>query len=251
METINLQKGQTIDLRKNKQGVDAYDLSAVTIGLGWDIRQKPQGFFGNLFGSKKEEDYDLDAIAFCLDDKGKIANLGEVVPLPNGQKIPLHQSDVIFFNNLTAPSGNFGVYNQLSKAAIAQKVKQLMASGEYMIHTGDNLTGDGDGDDEQIIVRLNALPARIQKIVFIVCIYQGQTLNQHFGMVDNAFIRAVDAKGKEIARFNLSGDASYNGKRSVTFAEVYRKGSDWKFRAIGDAHETDSFIQILKQYMYA
>ena len=142
------------------------------------------------------------------------------------------------------------IYHNLSKPEIARTVQQLIASGEYIIHTGDNLTGEGDGDDEQIIVRLNSLPDRIQKIIFLVCIYQGQQRNQHFGMVDNAFIRAVDGKGQEIARFNLSADASSNGKRSVTFAEVYRKDGGWKFRAIGDTHETDLFIHILKQYLY-
>lgn len=250
MEVINLQKGQTIDLRKNKQGVDVYDLSTVTIGLGWDIREQKQGFLGSIFGSKKEEDYDLDAIAFCLDSNGKVANLGKETQMANGNRLPLQQSDVIYFNNLTAPTGNLGVYQNLSKPEIALKVQQLIASGEYIIHTGDNLTGEGDGDDEQIIVRLNSLPDRIQKIIFLVCIYQGQQRNQHFGMVDNAFIRAVDAKGQEIARFNLSADASSNGKRSVTFAEVCRKDGGWKFRAIGDTHETDLFIHILKQYLY-
>lgn len=250
MEVINLQKGQTIDLRKNKQGVDVYDLSTVTIGLGWDIREQKQSFLGSIFGSKKEEDYDLDAIAFCLDSNGKVANLGKETQMDNGNRLPLQQSDVIYFYNLTAPTGNFGIYQNLSKPEIARKVQQLIASGEFIIHTGDNLTGEGHGDDEQIIVRLNSLPERIQKIIFLVCIYQGQQRNQHFGMVDNAFIRAVDGKGQEIARFNLSADASSNGKRSLTFAEVYRKDGGWKFRAIGETHETDLFIHILKQYLY-
>lgn len=68
-------------------------------------------------------------------------------------------------------------------------------------------------------------------------------------MVENAFIRAVDNKGKEIARFSLSGDATFNGMRSMTFAEVYRKDGTWKFRAIGDPHQTDNFVEILKKYL--
>jgi len=250
MEVINLKKGEIIDLRKNKQGIDVYDLSTITIGLGWDIREPKQGLLGSIFGAKKDSDYDLDAIAFCLDKDDKVANLGKEGKMSNGGRLPLQQSDVIYFNNLTAPSGNFGVYQNLSKPEIVQKVAQLIATGEYIVHTGDNLTGEGDGDDEQIIVKLNSLPERIHKILFIVCIFQGQQRNQHFGMVDNAFIRAVDAKGQEIARFNLSNDATSNGKRSVTFAEVYRKNGGWEFHAIGDTHETDLFIQILKPYLY-
>jgi tellurium resistance protein TerD len=269
MEVINLQKGQTIDLRKNKQGVDVYDLSTVTIGLGWDVREvyktikveEQQSMVDKLLSrpvkykeiqvpDENQDDYDLDAIAFCLDSNGKVANLGKEATMSNGNRIPFQQSDIIYFHNLIAPSGNFGVYQNLSKPEIARKVQQLIANGEYIIHTGDNLTGEGDGDDEQIVVRLNSLPERIQKIVFLVCIYKGQELNQHFGMVDNAFIRAVDGKGLEIARFDLSSDANSNGKHSVTFAEVYRKDGGWKFRAIGDTHETDLFINILKQYLY-
>ena len=72
---INLQKGQTIDLRKNDKG-DSFDLSQVTIGLGWDVRKKKGGFLSGLLGGGKEEEYDLDAIAFLLDANGKVANLG-------------------------------------------------------------------------------------------------------------------------------------------------------------------------------
>jgi stress response protein SCP2 len=67
-------------------------------------------------------------------------------------------------------------------------------------------------------------------------------------MVENAFIRAVDNRGKEIAKFSLSGDSTYNGMCSMTFAEVYRKDGTWKFRALGEPHTTDNFLEILKQY---
>jgi len=225
MEVINLIKGQTIDLRKGAKGQeDVYDLSTVTIGLGWDVRETKKGFFEKLL-AQKEEDYDLDAIAFLLDANGKVADLGKTVLTSAGTNRDLYQGDVIYFNSLQHPSGHIWL-------------------------TGDNRTGDGDGDDEQIIVKLDSLSQNYQRILFIVSIYQGLKHNQHFGMLDNAFIRAVDAKGKEIAKYSLSGDASLNNKCSMVFAEVYRKDKDWKFRAISDTFASDNFIEILKKYMY-
>ncbi|KQT24007.1 tellurium resistance protein TerX [Chryseobacterium sp. Leaf405] len=219
---INLQKGQTIDLRKNDRGESVYDLSKVTIGLGWDVR-KQGGFFGKLFS--KEAEYDLDAIAFLLDSNGKVANLGRTTMTNDGRQLALQQGDIIYFNSMQHPSGNIWL-------------------------TGDNRTGAGDGDDEQIIVKLDQLDQQYQKIIFVVSIYLGKKNNQHFGMIDNAFIRAVDAKGKEITKYSLSGDSSMNGMCSMTFAEAYRHNGDWKFRALGEPHHTDNFIDILKNYVY-
>jgi len=210
---INLVKGQTIDLRKNDKG-ESYDLSTVTIGLGWDVRQKKTSFLGGLLGGGKEDEYDLDAIAFLLDGNDKVVNKGNE---------KLAGGDVIFFNSLKHSSGHIWL-------------------------TGDNRTGAGDGDDEQIIVKLDSLESKYQKILFVVAIYQGKQKNQHFGMVENAFIRAVDKSGKEIVKFSLSGDATYNSMCSMVFAEVYRKEGTWKFRAIGDPYQYDSFIEILKKY---
>lgn len=173
---INLQKGQTIDLRKNDKG-ESFDLSQVTIGLGWDVKQKENGFFGKLFGGAKEEEFDLDVIAFLLDSNGKVANLGRDLVFSNGNKVGLHGGDVVFFNSMTYPSGS-GTSSTLfpegtPKYSMEQKIKQLLNNGELIVHTGDNLTGEGDGDDEQIIIKLESLPAKIEKIVFLVSIYQG------------------------------------------------------------------------------
>ncbi|RRD74550.1 TerD family protein [Tannerella forsythia] len=220
---INLQKGQTIDLRKNDKGEDVYNLSSVTIGLGWDVRKKGSGLLGKLFG-EREDEYDLDAIAFLLDRNGKVANLGRTVYV-GGRQVILYQGDVIYFNSMKHPSGHIWL-------------------------TGDNRTGAGDGDDEQIIVKLDSLDEKFQKILFVVSIYQGKQKNQHFGMVENAFIRAVDARGKEITRYNLSGDYTMDGMCSMVFAEAYRKDGGWKFRAIGEPYQTDSFVEILKKYIY-
>jgi stress response protein SCP2 len=220
---INLVKGQTIDLRKNDKG-ESFDLSKVTIGLGWDIRKKSGSFFDKILGGGgNDKEYDLDAVAFLLDANGKVANLGKTVKTNNGKSVGLYEGDVIYFNSQRHPSGHIWL-------------------------TGDNRTGAGEGDDEQIIVKLDSLDAKYQKILFIVSIYQGRLNNQNFSMVENAFIRAVDNKGKEIAKFNLSGDATYNGMCSMVFSEVYRKDGTWKFRALGEPYQTDNFAEILKKY---
>lgn len=221
---INLKKGQSIDLRKNDKGESIYDLSSVTMGLGWDVRKKESGFLSKLFGGGKEDEFDLDAIAFLLDGNDKIINLGKTVQRNNGQQVQLFEGDIIFYNSMNHPSGHIWL-------------------------TGDNRTGAGDGDDEQIIVKLDSLDQKYQKILFVVSIYQGKQNNQHFSMVENAFIRAVDAKGKEITRYSLSGDASLNGMCTMVFAEAYRKDGNWKFRAIGEPYATDGFMDILKKYI--
>ena len=113
----------------------------------------------------------------------------------------------IFFNNLKSPEG-------------------------AVEHTGDNLTGEGEGDDEQLKVGLNTVPAEVQKIVFPVSIYEGESRSQSFGQVRNAFIRVVNgANQQEIARYDLSEDAST--ETAMVFGEVYRNGQEWKFRAVG------------------
>ena len=116
--------------------------------------------------------------------------------------------------------------------------------------TGDNRTGVGDGDDEQIIVRLNLLPPQYHRLVFVVCIYQGIQKKQNFGGVENAFIRAVDGKtGVELARFEISSTPAFSAYHSITFAELVREDRGWKFQAIGTPHSTDRFVDILKDYL--
>lgn len=99
-------------------------------------------------------------------------------------------------------------------------------------HTGDNRTGEGDGDDEQIIIDLGKVPADVQKIAISVTIHDAEARKQNFGMVSSAFIRCVNADGNsEIARFDLSEDASV--ETAMIFGEVYRHNGEWKFKAIG------------------
>ena len=119
--------------------------------------------------------------------------------------------------------------------------------GGIVRHSGDNLTGDGDGDDEQIIVKLADMPSNISKIVFVVNIYSCTSRNQHFGMIKNAFIRLVDSStNKEICKYNLS--ENYNGKTAMIFAEIYNHDNEWKFNAIGQGTSDTSISELTSRY---
>ena len=99
-------------------------------------------------------------------------------------------------------------------------------------HMGDNLTGEGEGDDEQIVIDLDRVPSEYDKIVIVVTIYQAQQRKQHFGLIENAFIRLVDGKNdQEILKYNLTED--YSGMTAMIFGEIYRYNGEWKFGAIG------------------
>ncbi|EME99962.1 TerD family protein [Streptomyces mobaraensis NBRC 13819 = DSM 40847] len=174
---VTLAKGGNVSLSKEAPG-----LTAVTVGLGWDVR------------TTTGADYDLDASALLCDAHGKV---------PSDQHF-------VFFNNLRSPEGS-------------------------VVHSGDNLTGGGDGDDEQIQVDLAAVPAEVDKIVFPVSIYDAAQRGQSFGQVRNAFIRVVNrADGRELARYDLTEDAST--ETAMVFGELYRHDPEWKFRAIGQGY---------------
>ena len=116
-----------------------------------------------------------------------------------------------------------------------------------VVHTGDNLTGDGDGDDEQIIVDLNKVPSTIHKLVFVVNIYDCIKRKQDFGLIKNAFIRIVNGStSQEIIRYNLSDE--YMGKTTLIVGELYRHNAEWKFAAIGEGTHDSSLSEIVKRY---
>jgi stress response protein SCP2 len=116
-----------------------------------------------------------------------------------------------------------------------------------VIHQGDNLTGQGEGDDEKILVDLVKLPAEYDKIVFVVNIYQAVQRKQHFGMIRNAFIRLVDTSTKqELLRYSLSDD--YGGMTAMIFGEVYRHGGEWKFAALGQGTNDSGIPDIARRY---
>lgn len=120
-------------------------------------------------------------------------------------------------------------------------------SDDNVYHHGDNLTGDGDGDDEQITVDLAHLSSEIERIVFVVNIYNCTERKQDFGLIKNAYIRLVDeSTGKDICKYNLSDD--YAGKTAMIFAEVYRNNGEWKFNAIGQGTNDASISQLINRY---
>lgn len=124
----------------------------------------------------------------------------------------------------------------------------LRHSSGAIIHQGDNLTGAGDGDDEQIMVNLPMVPASIDKMVFVVNIYDAGVRNQHFGMIRNAFIRLVNMDNRqEICRFNLS--ENYSGMTGLIVGEIYRRNGEWKFNAIGQpVREASRLMSIVRMY---
>lgn len=115
-------------------------------------------------------------------------------------------------------------------------------------HMGDNLTGAGEGDDEQILVDLSRLPAEYDRIVIIVNIYQALQRNQHFGMIQNAFIRLVDGKtNREMCKYNLT--ENYSGMTAMIFGEVYRHNGEWKFNAMGQGTNDPGIGQLAQRYV--
>lgn len=120
-------------------------------------------------------------------------------------------SDFIFYNNLVSSCGSIA-------------------------HQGDNLTGEGEGDDEAIKVDLAKVPAEINRISVTVTIHDAQARNQNFGQVENAFIRVVnDESNEEVARYDLTED--YSVETAMIFGEIYRNKGEWKFKAIGQGYE--------------
>lgn len=147
----------------------------------------------------KTQDFDLDGYALLLGGNNKLRD---------------YKQDVIYYGH-------------------------LKSKDQSVVHTGDNLTGEGNGDDEQIFVYLNDLPQTYHRIILGVNIYEAKARKQHFGMIENAFVRAVDTTGKEIAKYSLSGEPSYEGKISMLMGELYQEKRQWKFKALGNPVDTD------------
>ena len=138
---------------------------------------------------------------------GKDFDLDAVAFIVNATGKVRSDADFIFYNNKVGANGSIQ-------------------------HQGDNRTGEGEGDDEQVMMNLEAIPADVDKVVLAVTIHEGDVRGQNFGQVNNAFMRVVNADGqKELARYDLSEDAST--ETAMIFGEIYRRANEWKFRAVG------------------
>lgn len=159
--------------------------------------------------------FDIDSSVLMLDENGKIAKSGGLFGM-GGAKM------VVSFRNLKSPCGS-------------------------VVHGGDNLTGEGDGDDEQVYVDLNKVPSNIHKLVFVVNIYMSESRRQDFGQVRNAYIRLANhADQTELCRFNLSDN--YSGKTALIVGEIYRHSGEWKFNAIGEGTTDKSISDLEDRY---
>ena len=142
---------------------------------------------------------------------GTAFDLDGVVFLLNATGKVRSDSDFVFYNNVRGADG-------------------------AVVHSGDNLTGAGDGDDETVTIDLTKVPADVERIAVAVTIHDADARRQNFGQVGKAFVRCVNAAGgTEIARYDLSEDGSTEA--AMIFGEVYRNGADWKFRAIGQGYQ--------------
>lgn len=185
-------------------------LSKIMVGLGWDPVQKSGGgggLFGGLFGG--------GGSGANVDCDASVIMLGANDKLQNN-------NDVVYFGNLKSKDGS-------------------------VIHSGDNLTGDGDGDDEQVSIELNKVPSHVEKLVFVVNIYDAVKRKQHFGMIRNAFIRVLNPNNnQELIKYNLTED--YSGKTSLIVGEIYRHGNEWKFAAVGTGTTASGLSEVVRSY---
>lgn len=144
-----------------------------------------------------------------------------VLLLQNGKLV--YKDDLIYYNNLRHRTG-------------------------AVQHMGDNLTGAGEGDDEQIIVELDQIPAEYDKILFVVTIYQAVQRKQHFGLIQNAFIRLVDGRNnQEMCRYNLTED--YANMTAMIFGEIYRYNNEWKFNPVGQGTTDPGIGELANRYI--
>ncbi|PSL34355.1 stress response protein SCP2 [Planomicrobium soli] len=185
-------------------------LSSIMVGLGWDpvAAKKSGGFLSGLLGGGGGGGADVDCDA-------------SVIMLDESGKLK-SKENLIYFGN--------------------KKSKD-----DSVVHSGDNLTGAGEGDDETIQIDLKRISPSVHRLVFVVNIYNAKQKKQDFGMIQNAFIRLVDNQSKEeLVHYNLT--ENYSGKMSLILGEIYRQGSEWKFSAVGEGTIDPDIGSIANKY---
>ncbi|TWT27450.1 TerD family protein [Planomicrobium sp. CPCC 101110] len=185
-------------------------LSSIMVGLGWDpvAAKKSGGFLSGLLGGGGGGGSDVDCDA-------------SVIMLDENGKLN-SKENLIYFGNKKSKDGS-------------------------VVHSGDNLTGAGEGDDETIQIDLKRISPSIHRLVFVVNIYNAKQKKQDFGMIQNAFIRLVDNQSREeLVHYNLTDN--YSGKMSLLLGEIYRQGSEWKFSAVGEGTIDPDIGSIANKY---
>ncbi len=186
---------------------DGSALKHAMVGLGWDAAENPKK--GGFLSSLLGggSGEDIDCDASAI-----VCRNGHLTAV----------EDVVYFGN-------------------------LRHSSDAIRHMGDNLTGEGEGDDEQIFVDLTSLPSDCDKIIFVVNIYQAVKRKQQFGMIKNAFIRIVDADNNaELCRYSLS--ENYDGMTAMVFGELYLRNGQWKFNAIGQGTKDPGLKELIERF---
>ncbi|MDE6775443.1 MAG: TerD family protein [Ruminococcus sp.] len=154
---------------------------------------------------------------------------------PKPQAIDCDASALVLRGGRLTQNGDMGYFGHLKHNSGA------------VIHMGDNLTGAGEGDDEQIIIELSKVPADCDKIVIVANIYQAVQRRQHFGLIRNAYIRLVDGRtNAEMCRYNLTDD--YSGMTALVFGEVYRHNGEWKFNAMGQGTNDPGLAELARRF---
>lgn len=186
---------------------DGRKLTRLMVGLGWDAATQSESK-GGFFGRL----FGGGSSNIDCDASVFVCQGGKFVD----------KNDLVYFGNLEHKSG-------------------------AIKHMGDNLTGDGDGDDEQIFIDLSDIPAQYDKLIFVVNIYEAVSRKQHFGMIRNAYIHIIDPDThEEFCRFNLTDD--YTDMLSMIAGEVYRYKDEWKFNAIGSGTKDTGLSDLAKRF---
>jgi len=177
---------------------------AVSLSKGGNVSLTKEAGAAGLFRVEIALGWDVrttTGVDFDLDASALMLNAGGKV---------VSDQHFVFYGNLASPDGS-------------------------IVHQGDNLSGEGEGDDEVVDVDLTAVPAEVERVVFPVSIYDADVRGQNFGQVMNAYIRVVNAdNSQELTRYDLSEDAS--SETAMVFGELYRRDGEWKFRAVGQGY---------------